>query len=256
MFRGLYVSEVRLTAALLAGLFIGVVAMRRSEEAPRIPTVGERVVLRAAPDPTPTPAPTPPPTPVPPEQTATPTPTPKVETKVEPTTAAPSPAPPVETESAPRSSLTAGGQLDLNRATAEELELLPGIGPSKAAAIVEDRTRRGPFRTVEDLDRVTGFGPKTVRTLAPHLTVLPHAPGSTVAVAPPASPPAPSSQVSINSATLAELMELEGVGEVTARRIIDFRQEKGPIRSFRDLEKIKGIGPSFTKKNQERVRFD
>jgi competence protein ComEA len=55
--------------------------------------------------------------------------------------------------------------LHLNRATAEELDGLPGIGPALAGAIVEDRSRHGPYRTVEDLTRVPGIGPKTVERL-------------------------------------------------------------------------------------------
>ncbi len=50
----------------------------------------------------------------------------------------------------------------LNRAGVEELATLPGIGPAKARAIVEDRRRRGPYRRLEDLARVPGIGPRTI----------------------------------------------------------------------------------------------
>jgi competence protein ComEA len=49
--------------------------------------------------------------------------------------------------------------LDLNAATAEQLEELPGIGPSLAKAIVDHRTRHGRFRSVDDLLEVRGIGP-------------------------------------------------------------------------------------------------
>ena len=49
--------------------------------------------------------------------------------------------------------------LNVNRATAVELEGLPGIGPSLARRIVADREARGPFATVEALDRIPGIGP-------------------------------------------------------------------------------------------------
>ncbi len=62
-------------------------------------------------------------------------------------------------------------RIDLNSATAAQLEMLPGIGPAKARAIVEDRTRNGAFGSVEALDRVVGIGPKTVERLRQHLTV-------------------------------------------------------------------------------------
>ena len=62
------------------------------------------------------------------------------------------------------------GVVNINTATAAELELLPGIGPSKAEAILAYR-RRHPFRTVAELGRVKGIGPKTVKRLRPNLVV-------------------------------------------------------------------------------------
>lgn len=53
----------------------------------------------------------------------------------------------------------ASGPIDVNRATAEQLESLPGVGPATAAAIVAERDRNGPFVSVDDLERVPGIGP-------------------------------------------------------------------------------------------------
>ena len=52
--------------------------------------------------------------------------------------------------------------VDLNTATAEELDTLPGIGEKKALAIVEYREANGPFRAVEELERVKGISERTV----------------------------------------------------------------------------------------------
>ena len=52
----------------------------------------------------------------------------------------------------------AAGKLNINTATVEELETLPGIGERKAAAIVEYRGANGPFERVEDLVEVSGIG--------------------------------------------------------------------------------------------------
>jgi competence ComEA-like helix-hairpin-helix protein len=55
--------------------------------------------------------------------------------------------------------------LSLNSATATELDHLPGIGPTRAAAIVQERERGGPYSSVDDLTRVPGVTPSMVRKL-------------------------------------------------------------------------------------------
>lgn len=60
---------------------------------------------------------------------------------------------------------TIQGKLNLNQASAEELEALPGIGPALAARIVAYREEHGPFIAVDDLLRVSGIGPKTLDRL-------------------------------------------------------------------------------------------
>lgn len=62
-----------------------------------------------------------------------------------------------------------GPAVDVNACSFEELLRLPGIGPKKARAILEERAKR-PFKSVYDLRRVKGIGPATVRKLAPHVT--------------------------------------------------------------------------------------
>ena len=57
------------------------------------------------------------------------------------------------------------GPIDVNVASAAELEELPGVGPATAAAIVTERERNGPFLDVEDLDRVPGIGPAKLDAL-------------------------------------------------------------------------------------------
>ena len=59
--------------------------------------------------------------------------------------------------------------LDLNTATAEQLDALPGVGPTTAAAIVAYRDQHGPFRSVDDLADVTGIGPAKLAQIRPHV---------------------------------------------------------------------------------------
>jgi competence ComEA-like helix-hairpin-helix protein len=65
---------------------------------------------------------------------------------------------------------TGAAALNVNRATALELEGLPGIGPALARRIVADRESRGPFATVAAMDRVSGIGPALVLRLGKLVT--------------------------------------------------------------------------------------
>ena len=63
------------------------------------------------------------------------------------------------------------GAVNINTATAAELETLPGIGEKRAADIVADRAANGPFRIPEDLTRVKGIGEGTLAGLIEYITV-------------------------------------------------------------------------------------
>lgn len=78
----------------------------------------------------------------------------------------------VEAQTAHATEVEAAGDgvVNLQTASAEELQRLPGIGPSKAEAIIAQRTRT-PFRRIEDILRVRGIGRATFRRLRPYLSV-------------------------------------------------------------------------------------
>jgi comEA protein len=63
--------------------------------------------------------------------------------------------------------------VDLNTATVEQLQQLPGIGPVRAKAIVEFREKSGPFQRVEDLFAIRGISKSRFEKLRPYVTVGP-----------------------------------------------------------------------------------
>jgi competence protein ComEA len=66
---------------------------------------------------------------------------------------------------------SAGAPVNLNTANAQQLDVLPGIGPATAATIIKDREAHGPFRSVNDLGRVRGIGDSKLEQLRGLVTV-------------------------------------------------------------------------------------
>lgn len=144
-------------------------------------------------------------------------------------------------------------KLDPNTAPADELVRLPGVGPGLAERIVAHRAAHGPFRTLADLDSVSGVGPALLARAAPHLALAPAAPRrpallSAAAASSPARSPA--GPVDVNHATAAELETLPGVGPALAARIVQAR----PFRSVDELAKVPGIGPRTLERLRPAVR--
>lgn len=62
-------------------------------------------------------------------------------------------------------------QVNINTATKEQLDGLKGIGPVKAQAIIDYRSKNGPFKTVDDLEKVPGIGPATLKEIRSDVAV-------------------------------------------------------------------------------------
>lgn len=96
--------------------------------------------------------------------------------RVDPATARSAPAagdrprPPARAETGPGVAPGPSGRVNLNRATAEELQTIPGIGPVIAQRIVAYRDSHGGFREPEELMEVPGVGEKTFERIAPLVT--------------------------------------------------------------------------------------
>ena len=163
--------------------------------------------------------------------------------------------------------VTLGLPLDLNQATAQDLEAIPGLGPALAQRIVDCRKAHGPFKKVEDLGEIKGIGPQSLPRLKPYLGL-----GGPEAIAPPDweaamtdgksgsgtysegpavrlpgskigfQPKPPGRVIDPNRASQADLETLPGIGPVLARRIFDYRQAHGPYKKIADLRKVSGIG--------------
>ncbi len=78
---------------------------------------------------------------------------------------------PPETSFPARSPGDTGSPVNVNRASLEELQRLPGIGPATARAILEYRSVSGSFSTITDLVKVKGIGPKKLEAIRDHITL-------------------------------------------------------------------------------------
>lgn len=139
--------------------------------------------------------------------------------------------------------------INVNTASQSQLETLPGIGPSKAAAIIEYRTTNGAFAGLSQLDAVPGIGPATLQKITP-LVVFDGDNSPVVA-----SESAPSGEtipqaadsagaININTASQAELQSLPGIGPSKAVAIIQDRETNGTFAHCGQLTRVRGVGAS------------
>ena len=152
--------------------------------------------------------------------------------------------------------LASGERIDPNTAGEEELDRLPGVGPSVARRIVQVRQVRGPFSAPADLLSVPGLGPATLAKIRPFLewTAQPRIGAS-------ARPPRSdtnlatraSLRVDLNRATREELESLPGVGPVMAERILTLRKTLGQFRTLEELRDVRGIGAATIERLRSRV---
>ncbi len=172
--------------------------------------------------------------------------------------------------SGPIGEVKAQQKVDLNTASAKDLEGLKGIGPAKAKKIIAAR----PYKTVDELSKA-GLSAKEIEGLKPFVVVgspapapAPVATAKPAVTAKPAAPPketppkkeskpaaapvaklAPGEKVNINTASQEKLEALPDIGPVRAKGIIDGR----PYKTIEDIKKVKGIGDKIFNKIKDLI---
>ncbi len=161
--------------------------------------------------------------------------------------------------------------IDLNTASVEQLQTLPGIGPSKARAIVEYREKK-PFSKPEDLMNVSGIGPRTFEKIKDMITVSGVSATNSINDVPNtiqhttqdkrtqdsnkniySEKTIESEKININRANLEELQKLPGIGPSKAQAIVDYREKVGKFKSIEEIKNVKGIGEKTYEKLKELI---
>ena len=153
------------------------------------------------------------------------------------------------------------GCININTASLQELTNLHNVAEKRAQKIIEDRNANGPFKSIEDITRINGIKMATVDSFRSQLcpigpvgAKLPTNPVPVAQATQPAAnskqPAAPSKQsasgnpgtcIDINTGTIEDLVNLDGIAEKRAKDIIDDRNAKGPFKNIEDIARVSGI---------------
>ena len=146
--------------------------------------------------------------------------------------------------------LEPGERIDLDRAGAQEVGRLPRVGPGLAKRIVADREARGPFGSLDGLDRVPGVGVAVLEAVRDHVRFTGVAASNISSSAASTS----GGMVSLNRATAKDLEALPGIGARRAEAIVRDRERNGPFPSVDALTRIPGIKPALVARVRQRLQ--
>ena len=111
-----------------------------------------------------------------------------------------------------------------------------GIGEVTAGKIIEYANTTG-FNSVDDLIKIDGIGNKKLEAIRPFVTVI----VQNITESSSTDVYENQKQIDLNTATIEELMTIDGIGQVTAEKIVDYARTSG-FNSVEDLLNINGIG--------------
>ncbi|MBO5505359.1 MAG: ComEA family DNA-binding protein [Clostridia bacterium] len=136
--------------------------------------------------------------------------------------------------------------ININTADEYTLETLPEIGETLAKKIVEKRTEMNGFRDIYDLTNVDGISRAVVTYISNLITV-----DETET----REEPENSNLININTASLNELMTIDGLDKGKAKLIIEDREKNGPYKSTRDIVRVNGIGNKTYLKIKDKITY-
>ena len=116
--------------------------------------------------------------------------------------------------------------IDINKATQEDLMKINGIGPALSERILAEKTKFGNFATMEQMEAIWGLSPEVIVKLNQYFGIL--QPPNIV-------------KISINNASIKELMQFPYFRYALAKAIVTYRSMNGDFKNAEDLIKIKGF---------------
>jgi len=133
-------------------------------------------------------------------------------------------------------------KINVNTATAKDIDAIPGVGKTLAERIVEFRQSHGRIQDMNELLGVQGISPKKLETLNRYLTTA-----STAASL------QAKKKLNLNFASQKEIEALPGIGPGLAKAIVEYRNRKGTFYSLEDLQEIPGLTEAKFLKFEEMV---